>query len=86
MLFKVLYIIHVGFWRLLMIIILGLGVTFLAGLVLYYGQNSKYLCMYLTIRDVYDLLTARWNYLEEYLLSIVGIVLGVPVATVIFGV
>ena len=67
-----------------MIIILGLGVTFLAGLVWYYGESSKYLYMYLTVTDVYNPLTARWHYLEEYLLAIIGIALGVPVAAVIF--
>ena len=69
-----------------MIIILGFGVTFLAWLVWYlihaYGENSKYLCMYLT--DVYNPLTARWHYLEEYLLEIIWIALGVTVAAVIF--
>ena len=40
--------------------------------------------MYLTVTDVCNPLTVRWHYLEENLLAIVGIVLGVTVATVIF--
>ena len=71
-----------------MIIVFGAGVIFLALLVWFlihvYGENSKYLCMYLTVADVYNPLTARWHYLEEYLLEIVWIALGVTVAAVIF--
>ena len=55
-------------------------VIFLAWLVWFlihaYGENSKYLCMYLTVTDVYNPLTARWHYLEEYLPEIVWIALG----------
>ena len=50
--------------------------------ILFFGDNSKHLYTHLTVTDVYNPLTARWHYLEEYLL--VWIALGVIVATVIF--
>ena len=40
--------------------------------------------MYSSITDVYDPLTARWHYLEEYLLEIVWITLGGTVLGVMF--
>ena len=69
-----------------MIVVFGFGVTFLAWLVWYlihgYGENSTYLRIYLM--NIYNPLTARWHYLEEYLLIIVWIALGVTVTAVIF--
>ena len=49
-----------------------------------FGENSKHLCMYLTVTDVCNPLTASWHYLEDYLLKIIWIALGVIVAAVIF--
>ena len=69
-----------------MIVVFGFGVTFLVWLVWYlihaFGENSKYLRIYLM--NIYNPLTARWYYFEEYLLIIVWIALGVTVAAVIF--
>ena len=48
-----------------------------------FGENSKHLYMYLIVTVVYNPLTARWHYLEEYLLEIVWIAPGVTVAAVI---
>ena len=49
-----------------------------------YGENSKYLYMYVIVTDIYNPSTASWYYLEDYLLEIVWIALGVTVAPVIF--
>ena len=71
-----------------MIITYGLVVTLIALLFWYlihaFGENSKYLYMYVIMTDVYNPLTARWYYLEECLLEIVWIAPGATVAAVIF--
>ena len=79
---------NTGCCQLLIIFICGLVLTliplFFLCLIHVFGENSKHLYMYVIVTGVYNPLTARWHYLEDYLLEIVWIALGVTVAPVIF--
>ena len=82
------FIYNAAYRQLLMIITLGFGVTLTATFFWYlvhtFGKNSKHLCMYLTVIDVYNLSTERWHFLEEYIFVIVWFTVEVTVTAAIF--